>query len=59
MKTNQENYKWGFIYFDPKDSRVIVPKSVQWLGWTFNFARPETYLIILAFIALMVFVSIY
>jgi len=59
MKTNPENYKWGFIYFDPKDSRVIVPKVTQWLGWTFNFARPETYIIILAFIAVMVFVSFY
>ena len=57
MNTNPENYKWGFIYFDLKDSRVIVPKVTQWLGWTFNFARPATYIIIVTFIALLIFVS--
>jgi len=57
MKTNSENYKWGFLYFDRSDSRVIVPKVNKWMGWTFNFARPETYIIIAAFIAIMILVS--
>ncbi|MCA1760029.1 MAG: DUF5808 domain-containing protein [Bacteroidales bacterium] len=59
MNTNPENYKWGMIYFDPKDPRVIVPKVNHWLGWTFNFARPASYLIILAFIALIIFMGMF
>jgi len=57
MKTNMKNYKWGIFYFDPKDSRVIVPKVNRLLGWTFNFGHPLTYFIIVAFIALLVGVS--
>lgn len=40
------NYKWGILYYNEKDTRVVVRKRVYWLGWTFNFARPETYLIL-------------
>lgn len=57
MKTNFEYYKWGFIYFNPNDKRVIVPKINALFGWTLNFARPVSYVIIAAFIALMVLVS--
>jgi uncharacterized membrane protein len=57
MKTNTEKYIWGIFYFDRSDSRVIVPKVNKWMGWTFNFARPETYIIIIAFIVIMVLVS--
>jgi uncharacterized membrane protein len=57
MNTNPENYKWGFLYFDRSDYRVIVPKANKWMGWTFNFARPETYLIIAAFIALFIYLG--
>jgi len=51
LDENQPNhYKWGFLYYDPADHRGIVPKRVAWMGWTFNFASPFTYLIILAVI---------
>ena len=56
MKTDQEKYKWGFLYFDPKDRRVILPKVNPTLGWTFNFGNPITYLIIVAFVLLLIFV---
>jgi uncharacterized membrane protein len=56
MKTNQENYKWGFLYFDPNDKRVILPKVNPALGWTLNFSSPITYLIIVAFVLLLIFV---
>jgi uncharacterized membrane protein len=47
LDENQPNhYKWGFLYFDPADHRVIVPKRDAWMGWTFNFASPFTYPII-------------
>jgi len=57
MKTGQDKYLWGVLFFDRSDSRVIVPKMNKWMGWTFNFARPETYIIIAAFIAIMILVS--
>jgi uncharacterized membrane protein len=56
METNPENYKWGFLYFDPKDSRVILPKVNRLLGGTLNFGNPITYIILAAFIALLIFV---
>ena len=46
-------YKLGIFYFNPKDSRVFVPKRFGW-GWTFNFAKVWTYLILIAFIALII-----
>jgi len=57
MNTNEEKYKLGLFYFDPKDSRVIVPKINRMLGWTVNFGQPVTYVIIIAFIALLIYVS--
>ena len=33
MRNNPENYKWGIFYFNPQDSRFILPKKNQWLGW--------------------------
>lgn len=41
------NYLWGIFYFDKSDRRIIVPKVNRMMGYTVNFARPETYLILL------------
>lgn len=57
MKTNPENYKLGFFYFDPKDKRVILPKVNRMLGWTFNFGHPLTYVVLIVFIALLIMVG--
>jgi uncharacterized membrane protein len=57
MKTNPEYYRWGIFYFNPKDNRVILPKMNAALGWTLNFGSPITYLIIIAFVLLLIFVS--
>ena len=56
MKTDHEKYKWGFLYFDTKDKRVILPKVNAMLGWTLNFGNPISYLIIIAFVLLLIFV---
>jgi uncharacterized membrane protein len=57
MNTNPENYKWGIFYFNRSDYRIIVSKINKRMGWTFNFARPESYLIIAAFVALIFYLS--
>lgn len=58
MKTNPDNYKWG-LYFNRSDSRVIVPKQKHRMRWglTFNFARPESYLIIAVFIVIILIIA--
>jgi uncharacterized membrane protein len=57
-RENPENWKLGIFYFNKKDSRLIVPKRVKLLGWTFNFAHPISYMII-ALIFIFVYYQFY
>lgn len=50
MRNDPDNYKWGIFYFNPQDPRFIVPKRIQYMGWTLNFAHPYSYLIVIGFI---------
>ena len=34
------SWRFLFVYFNPDDPRIIVPKRVHALGWTINVARP-------------------
>jgi uncharacterized membrane protein len=52
MIQNPENYKWGIFYFNAKDRRILVPKRVNMMGWTLNFANINTYLLIFGLIAI-------
>lgn len=47
------NYKWGIFYFNSEDHRIIVPKRIKWFGWTLNFAKHETYVMIILFLIMM------
>lgn len=40
---NPQFYKWSVFYYNPDDERILVPKRVKAMGWTFNFAKPEVY----------------
>ncbi|MGD9931024.1 MAG: hypothetical protein AB7U05_13480 [Mangrovibacterium sp.] len=51
MRNDPDNYIWGIFYFNPKDYRVILPKRNRFLGWTLNFAKAESYLILLVLVA--------
>jgi uncharacterized membrane protein len=55
-KDNPLNWKWGIFYFNRKDSRVIVPKRINSLGWTLNFAHYAVWLGIALIIAILIFV---
>lgn len=46
MIADPGNYKWGIFYYHTRDTRIIVPKRARYMGWTFNFAHPATYLIL-------------
>jgi len=45
MSRETGNWK-GLFYFNSKDPRLMVPKSVSSLGWTLNFASPYAWLIV-------------
>ena len=44
----------GVFYFNRKDSRLIVPKRIEGLGWTINFANPYTYVLLIAIVAIII-----
>jgi uncharacterized membrane protein len=57
LEKNPEHYKWGIFYFNPEDTRIIVPKRAQWMGWTLNFANLWSYVILGGFIVLAVIIG--
>lgn len=50
MIQDPANYKAGIFYFNRNDDRIVVPKRNKMMGWTLNFAKVYTYVIILAII---------
>jgi uncharacterized membrane protein len=53
MNKDINNWK-GPVYFNRNDYRLVVQKRHPALGWTFNFANPYVYLILTAFILLII-----
>ena len=53
------SYWKGPFYFNRKDPRIIVPKYNPLMGWTFNFANPSVYLLIVVVISLIIAISIF
>ena len=49
---NSSYWKFGIFYFNPDNRKVFVPKRIG-IGWTLNFARWQTTLIIGALIILL------
>lgn len=44
-------WKWGLFYFNKDDPSILVEKRVG-IGWTFNFARPGTYILLFVIVVL-------
>ncbi len=44
-------YRWGIVYFNRDDPAVLVPKRFGF-GWTLNLARPVTWLVFAAIVAM-------
>ena len=42
-----ENWVLGIFYLNSKDFRFIVPKRNPTMGWTFNFAHPIAYIVLI------------
>jgi len=46
------NRRWG-VYYCKADPRVIVPKSIKWMGWTVNAARTSAIPVLLLLVAVL------
>ncbi len=53
-----EHYKWGFLYFNPKDKRTVVRKINPYLGFTLNFAQPLAYVLLICILGIIIYFSI-
>ncbi len=56
MIDDPTNYKWGIFYFNRKDSRILVPKRISWMGWTFNFGNRYSYIFFFLVISFVIFI---
>ncbi|WP_342329204.1 DUF5808 domain-containing protein [Pedobacter sp. FW305-3-2-15-E-R2A2] len=56
---NIVNYKVGIIYWNPADSRLIVPKRERSMGYTLNFAHRLNILILVVITALVIYTAMY
>jgi uncharacterized membrane protein len=57
MENDPEKYKWGIFYYNPEDTRILVPKRAKWMGWTLNFANLWSYVILAGIIGCAVLIS--
>lgn len=55
---NWHGPRWIGFYASANDTRIIVPKRIPAMGWTFNFAKPAAMAIILVLINIAVFVPL-
>lgn len=54
-----ENWVWGIFYFNKKDYRFIVPKRNAMMGWTFNFAHPISFIVLILILVMAFFPRIF
>ncbi|MFH6956590.1 DUF5808 domain-containing protein [Flavobacterium aquidurense] len=49
------NWVWGIFYYNPKDKRTFPPKRIKQMGWTINFANPNSvFLCVIMILILMI-----
>jgi uncharacterized membrane protein len=47
------NWIWDFFYYNPLNKRLFPPKKIKQLGWTINFATPNSICTAIAIIAVL------
>jgi uncharacterized membrane protein len=52
-----DNWIWGIFYYNPEDTRLLPPKRIKELGWTVNFANPNSVFLVLVFIGILLIIS--
>ena len=48
------NWIWGMFYYNKEDKRILPPKRIKWMGFTVNFANPQSVLLFLIPIAILI-----
>ncbi len=48
-------WKLGIFYYDRGDSRLVVPKRIQGLGWTINWGHPRAWVAASVVVLLVLF----
>jgi serine/threonine protein kinase/tetratricopeptide (TPR) repeat protein len=51
-----QNWK-SWCYISKRDSRILVPRRIRWLGWTLNFGNPYGVLVMLAIFAFAIILA--
>ncbi|WET01042.1 DUF5808 domain-containing protein [Flavobacterium sp. YJ01] len=51
------NWIWGLFYYNPNDKRMFPPKKIKEMGWTINFANPNSIFICIIIILLLMILS--
>lgn len=51
-QNDPDNWIWGIFYYNPEDSRLFPPKRIKQLGWTINFANPNSVFLVIVIIAI-------
>lgn len=41
-RNDPNNWVLGLFYYNPKDKRLFPPKRIKYIGWTINFANPNS-----------------
>lgn len=57
MDKNPNNWR-GVFYYNPKDSRIFVPKFNRLMGFTLNFGNLFAYLVLAGIIILVLSFSL-
>ncbi|MBJ2124007.1 DUF5808 domain-containing protein [Flavobacterium sp. IB48] len=52
-----DNWVWGMFYYNPKDARMFPPKKIKGLGWTINFANPNSVFLCAVLILVLMILS--
>ncbi|WP_343615501.1 DUF5808 domain-containing protein [Flavobacterium sp.] len=58
-QNDPNNWLWGIFYYNPKDKRIFPPKRIKELGWTINFANPNSVFFCVVFILILIIISRY
>jgi uncharacterized membrane protein len=51
-QNDPDNWVWGIFYYNPEDHRLFPPKRIKQLGWTLNFANPNSVFLAIVLIAI-------
>ncbi|KAF2080217.1 DUF5808 domain-containing protein [Flavobacterium sharifuzzamanii] len=51
------NWVWGMFYYNPKDKRMFPLKKIKELGWTINFANPNSVFLCVVLILVLMIIS--